>query len=35
MSNSNLVTRWWPANPTNYTNGREGNKIQGIVVHHE
>ena len=34
MSNSNLVTRWWPANPTNYTNGREGNKIQGIVVHH-
>lgn len=34
MSNSNLVTRWWPANPTNYTQGREGNKIQGIVVHH-
>lgn len=34
MSNSNLVTRWWPANPTNYTNGRESNKIQGIVVHH-
>ncbi len=34
MSNSNLVTRWWPANPTNYTRGREGNKIQGIVVHH-
>ena len=34
MSNSNLVTRWWPANPTNYTHGREGNKIQGIVVHH-
>ena len=34
MSNSNLVTRWWPANPTNYTKGREGNKIQGIVVHH-
>ena len=34
MSNSNLVTRWWPANPTNYTGGREGNKIQGIVVHH-
>lgn len=34
MSNSNLVTRWWPANPTNYTNGREGNKIQGIVTHH-
>lgn len=34
MSNSNLATRWWPANPTNYTKGREGNKIQGIVVHH-
>lgn len=34
MSNSNLATRWWPANPTNYTQGREGNKIQGIVVHH-
>lgn len=34
MSNSNLVARWWPANPTNYTNGREGNKIQGIVTHH-
>lgn len=34
MSNSNLTTRWWPANPTNYTKGREGNKIQGIVVHH-
>lgn len=34
MSNSNLVTRWWPANPTNYTRGHEGNKIQGIVVHH-
>lgn len=34
MSNSNLVTRWWPANPTNYTQGREGNRIQGIVVHH-
>lgn len=34
MSNSNLVTRWWPANQTNYTKGREGNKIQGIVVHH-
>lgn len=34
MSNSNLVTRWWPANTTNYTKGREGNKIQGIVVHH-
>lgn len=34
MSNSNLTTRWWPANPTNYTNGREGNRIQGIVVHH-
>lgn len=34
MSNSNLATRWWLANHTNYTNGREGNKIQGIVVHH-
>nr|DAK33947.1 MAG TPA: N acetylmuramoyl L alanine amidase endolysin [Caudoviricetes sp.] len=34
MSNSNLVTRWWPANPTNYTRGREGNRIEGIVVHH-
>ena len=34
MSNSNLVTRWWPANPTNYNVGHEGNRIQGIVVHH-
>ena len=34
MSNSNLVTRWWPANLTNYTKGRDSNKIQGIVVHH-
>ena len=34
MSNSNLVTRWWPANQTNYNWGREGKKIQGIVVHH-
>lgn len=34
MSNSNLVTRWWPANPTNYNVGHEGNGIQGIVVHH-
>lgn len=34
MSNSNLTTRWWPANPTNYNVGHEGNRIQGIVVHH-
>lgn len=34
MSNSNLVTKWWPANQTNYNWGREGKKIQGIVVHH-
>lgn len=34
MSNSNLVTRWWPANPTNYTRSREGHRIEGIVVHH-
>lgn len=34
MSNSNLVTRWWPANPTNYNVGHEGNRIRGIVVHH-
>lgn len=34
MSNSNLVTRWWSANPTNYNVGHEGNRIQGIVVHH-
>lgn len=34
MSNSNLVKRWWSANSTNYNVGREGNKVQGIVVHH-
>lgn len=34
MSNSPLVTRWWPANASNYTAGRDGGFIQGIVIHH-
>ena len=34
MTNSNMVTKRWIANSTNYTKGREGNKIQGIVIHH-
>lgn len=34
MSNSALVTKWWAAHPTNYTAGRSGYKIRGIVIHH-
>lgn len=34
MSNSSLVTKKWWANPTNYTKGRNGYKIRGIVIHH-
>ena len=34
MSNSPLVTRWWAADPSNYTVGRPNGKIRGIVIHH-
>lgn len=34
MSNSTLVTKWWPADKSNYTAGRNGYKIRGIVIHH-
>lgn len=34
MSESPLVTRKWWADPSNYTKGRGGYKIGGIVIHH-
>lgn len=33
MSNSSMVTRKWPADPSNYTKGRS-QKLRGIVIHH-
>ena len=34
MSESPLVTRKWWADPSNYTKGRRGYKVNGIVIHH-
>lgn len=34
MSNSPLVTKNWPADAGNYTAGRQGSGIWGIVIHH-
>ena len=34
MTGSPLVTRYWPAASSNYTAGRGGYKVNGIVIHH-
>lgn len=34
MTGSSLVTKVWPANPSNYTIGRGGYEVVGIVIHH-
>lgn len=34
MSNSSLVTKKWPAYSGNFTSGRQGSDIWGIVIHH-
>lgn len=34
MTGSSLVTKVWPANPSNYTIGRGGYEVAGIVIHH-
>lgn len=34
MIGSNLVNKYIPANQSNYTKGRGGHKVNGIVVHH-
>lgn len=34
MAGSSLVSKWWSAHHSNYTNGRGGHKVNGIVIHH-
>lgn len=34
-TNSPLVTKWVGCHPSNYTVGRQGCSIQGIVIHHQ
>lgn len=34
MAGSYLVTRWWGAHTDNFTYGRGGYRVNGIVIHH-
>lgn len=34
MASSYLVTRWWGAHTDNFTYGRGGYRVNGIVIHH-
>lgn len=34
MAGSPMVTRWWGAHTDNYTPGRGGYRVNGIVIHH-
>lgn len=34
MASSPMVTRWWGAHSDNYTQGRGGYRVNGIVIHH-
>ena len=34
MAGSSMVTKYWPAHTDNFNYGRNGYKVNGIVIHH-